>query len=140
MNPPYARGLLHRFVEKFLRAKFRRACVLVNATTDTTAGQSLMARADAILFFNHRIKFLDRTGHPAQTPTHGQMMLFYGGVPAPTARGLLVRPAPPADVHVAVSPEAIDELLNTRPLIYPPPTSPPGPICESCSRGHDTDY
>jgi hypothetical protein len=89
----------------------------VNATTDTLAAQALMARADAILFFNHRIKFLDRTGRPAQTPTQGQMMLFYGGTPAPTARGLV-----------------------TRPLIYPPPTSPPGPICESCSRGHDTDY
>lgn len=124
MNPPYARALLPRFVNKFIRARFRRACVLVNATTDTLAAQALMARADAILFFNHRIKFLDRTGRPAQTPTQGQMMLFYGGMPGPSPHGVLVTPAP----------------CGTRPLVDPPPTPPPGPICEHCSRGHDTDY
>ncbi len=82
LNPPYGRGMVLPFVTTLLRelndGRVTQACVLVNATTETEAGQLLLRHADAVWFPDHRIKFLHpETNEPTSGGTHAQMLCYF---------------------------------------------------------------
>lgn len=99
MNPPYSRGNIDRFVDKFLAeyaaGSFYRAAVLTNATTDTRAGQRLLAAADHAFFPRGRISFVTPDGRTPGKPPCGQMITLFGVPVQPSSRpdmpGVFVR-------------------------------------------------
>jgi len=80
LNPPYANPLIGDFVDKLLRemdaGRTSVAIVLVNNATETKWAQRLLKRATAVCFPSGRIKYLDHTGTPANTPLQGQMLVY----------------------------------------------------------------
>lgn len=85
MNPPYAQPLISEFIEaavtKFEADEFDEACVLVNNATETQWFQRLLGPASAVCFVKGRIKYLDSTGTPANTPLQGQAVVYLGKRP-----------------------------------------------------------
>lgn len=80
LNPPYSKELIGLFAAKVVEEsmRFEQAIVLVNNATDTAWFQQLASVASAICFLRGRVKFLDKTGKPANTPVQGQAMLYVG--------------------------------------------------------------
>jgi phage N-6-adenine-methyltransferase len=82
MNPPYSGDLVSRFITKLCQhvddADITQAVVLVNNATETAWFQALLERADAICFPKGRIRYLDSTGQPKQSPLQGQAFLYFG--------------------------------------------------------------
>lgn len=80
LNPPYSKELIGQFAAKLLdeRCRFKQAIVLVNNATDTAWFHDLASVASAVCFVRGRVKFLDRTGKPANTPVQGQAVLYVG--------------------------------------------------------------
>jgi phage N-6-adenine-methyltransferase len=82
MNPPYSHPEIGEFSEKiaseFDSGNVEEACVLVNNATDTAWFQSMMERAAGACFIKGRVKYLDKTGIPANTPLQGQAILYFG--------------------------------------------------------------
>ena len=82
LNPPYAQPLIAQFaeavVEKFGRGEFEQAIVLVNNATDTKWLQSMMRVCSAACFLEGRIRYLDKTGEPKNSPIQGQVALYFG--------------------------------------------------------------
>ncbi len=82
MNPPYAQPLISLFADKLIQewnsGNIKQACVLVNNATETNWFQTMAQRANAIWFIKGRIKYLDNTGTPANTPLQGQCILYFG--------------------------------------------------------------
>lgn len=82
MNPPYAQPLIQYFAEKIVdeydEGNIDEAVVLVNNATETKWFQALARAATAICFPMGRIKYLDATGTPANTPLQGQAFLYFG--------------------------------------------------------------
>lgn len=82
MNPPYSGDLIGRFIDRMVdqyrRGNVTEAIVLVNSATETAWFQTLAAQADAICFPKGRIKYLDSTGKPANTPLQGQAFIYLG--------------------------------------------------------------
>lgn len=82
MNPPYSGDLIGRFIDRMVdqyrRGNVTEAIVLVNNATETAWFQTLAAQADAICFPKGRIKYLDSTGKPANTPLQGQAFIYLG--------------------------------------------------------------
>ena len=81
LNPPYHRALLPTFIDK-LHAEIdagrtKEAILLINNTTDTEAGQSVLKKCNAVCFTAGRIKFW-RPGGQTVLPTQGQMFAYYG--------------------------------------------------------------
>ncbi len=87
LNPPYSSGLVDKFAEKLVDSlgKVKSAIVLVNNATETRWFQLLANKCDSICFPSGRIKFLDATGEPKNSPLQGQAFLYFG--PKPTAFG-----------------------------------------------------
>ena len=89
LNPPYAAGVVGRWVGKLLAAvragDVREACLLLNAVVDTAYGQDAMAAAGAVFFPRGRVKFWGpgAKGTGAQT---GQMICYFGPAPYEFAR------------------------------------------------------
>lgn len=83
MNPPYSGDLVGKFAEKLADAydsnKVSAAVVLVNNATESKWFQRLAASATAICFPRGRIRYLDSTGTPANSPLQGQAFLYFGG-------------------------------------------------------------
>ena len=81
LNPPYARGLIEKFVEKLLDevqvGRTTQAVVLVNASTDTGWAQSLLGTCKAVCFPGHRIKFYTESEQLGSPPC-GQMFCYFG--------------------------------------------------------------
>lgn len=81
LNPPYAQPLVGRFVDKILSelaaGRVSQAIVLTNNGTETGWGQALLSNADAVCFPARRIRFLDETGQPGNTPLQGQMLTYF---------------------------------------------------------------
>ena len=81
-EPPYSGKLVKQFIEKLKYelsiGNTQQATVLVNNTTETQAGQSLLSMCDSVCFLKGRVKFLDETGEPKKTPLQGQMVLYFG--------------------------------------------------------------
>lgn len=82
MNPPYAKDLVSQFADALLSevdaGRVTQAIVLVNNGTETAWAQQLLTSATAVCFPKGRIKFLDKTGTPANTPLQGQMFCYFG--------------------------------------------------------------
>lgn len=85
LNPPYSQPLLSRFIDKLLTeldaGRVRQALVLVNNATETGWAQRLIEASAAVCFLKGRVKYLDVTGRPANTPLQGQMVVFLPGAP-----------------------------------------------------------
>lgn len=83
MNPPYSGDLVGKFTEKLADAfdanEVTTAIVLVNNATESKWFQRLASSASAICFPKGRIKYLDSTGTPANSPLQGQAILYFGG-------------------------------------------------------------
>jgi ParB family chromosome partitioning protein len=80
LNPPYSKDLIGLFAAKVVEesSRFSQAIVLVNNATDTAWFHGLCSVAAAVCFFRGRIKFLDRSGNPANTPVQGQAAVYVG--------------------------------------------------------------
>lgn len=83
LNPPYARRVIDRWVDKLIREYLSRRCTeymaLVNNCTETGWGQRLMEHSEAICFIKGRIRFEQPNGaSDSKAPLQGQM-LCYGG-------------------------------------------------------------
>ena len=86
LNPPYSQPLVSEFcnavVEAYTSKSIPAACVLTNNATETEWGQLLMSNASAVCFLTGRVKYLDETGEPANTPLQGQCVCYFGTKPA----------------------------------------------------------
>lgn len=85
LNPPYSNPEIGQFCEKLL-AEIKcknvvQACLLVNNATETGWFQPTFQRAAAVCFPKGRLRYLDATGKPANTPLQGQAILYFGGSP-----------------------------------------------------------
>lgn len=82
LNPPYAQPFIQQFCEKLVwhvgEGEVEQAIVLVNNATETGWFQHLLTRAAAMAFPKGRIKYLDASGRPAQTPLQGQAFVYFG--------------------------------------------------------------
>lgn len=80
MNPPYASGLIDKFVAKLLEeveaGRTTSACVLVNNATETRWAQSMLTKCSAVCLLASRVKFW----HPEResAPLQGQMLAYFG--------------------------------------------------------------
>lgn len=80
LNPPYSKDWIGQFAAKVVSesGRFAQAVVLVNNATDTAWFHELASVASAVCFLRGRVKFLDRTGKPANTPVQGKAVLYVG--------------------------------------------------------------
>ena len=82
LNPPYSGDLVGRFAAKTVQAirdgDIDQAVVLVNNATETTWFQLLACHAASIALPKGRIRYLDETGEPKQSPLQGQAFLYFG--------------------------------------------------------------
>lgn len=85
MNPPYAQPLIQQFCEKvvasYVDGSVPEAIVLVNNATETRSFQFMAIECSAICFPKGRIRYLDESGKPANTPLQGQAFLYFGDRP-----------------------------------------------------------
>lgn len=85
LNPPYSAGLVDRFVDKLCehvsRGDVTAAILLVNNATETKWFQQAACMASAICFPSGRIKYLDVTGEPKNSPLQGQAFIYFGDEP-----------------------------------------------------------
>jgi len=82
INPPYARDLLPRFVDKLLAeidaGRVTEAILLVNNCTDAGWFHAAKRRCAALLFSSGRIRFLRSDGVTPGPPTQGQAFFYFG--------------------------------------------------------------
>jgi ParB family chromosome partitioning protein len=80
LNPPYSKEAIGQFAAKVVAesGRIHQAVVLVNNATDTAWFHDLASVASAVCFLRGRVKFLDQTGKPANTPVQGQAVLYVG--------------------------------------------------------------
>jgi ParB family chromosome partitioning protein len=80
LNPPYGKEVIGLFTEKVVSEaeRFQQAVVLVNNATDTAWFHDLASVASAACFIRGRIRFLDKSGKPANTPVQGQVAVYVG--------------------------------------------------------------
>lgn len=80
LNPPYGKDVIGLFASKVVdeSRRFEQAVVLVNNATDTAWFHQLASVASAVCFILGRVKFLDKSGKPANTPVQGQAVLYIG--------------------------------------------------------------
>lgn len=82
LNPPYSQPEIAQFcdavAEKYREDEISQAVILVNNATETAWFQALLSVASAVCFPRGRIKYLDRTGTPANTPLQGQALIYLG--------------------------------------------------------------
>lgn len=77
LNPPYASGLIDKFVDKLCASDFEQAIVLVNNATDTKWFLKLVENATAIVFTTGRVRFYMPDGSTG-APLQGQAVLYFG--------------------------------------------------------------
>lgn len=82
LNPPYGQPLIADFAKKLIEewqsGSIEHAIALVNNATETAWFQMLLSEASAVCLKAGRIKFLDASGQPANTPLQGQAFVYYG--------------------------------------------------------------
>jgi ParB family chromosome partitioning protein len=81
LNPPYARDLIDRFVDKLLSeiaaGRTQQAIMLTNACTDAAWFRRALAASSAVCL-TKRIRFWAPDGRPSGSPTQGQSIMYYG--------------------------------------------------------------
>jgi len=77
LNPPYAKGLICKFIDKLVESNIVEAIVLVNNATETKWFRKLISITCAVVFPSTRIKFLDQDGNPG-APLQGQCFVYIG--------------------------------------------------------------
>lgn len=85
LNPPYARRVIDKWIEKLVSESRRRNIgqwiCLTNNATDTKWGQHLLSEASAVCFLRGRVRFwTPDADRKKDAPLQGQM-LCYGGPP-----------------------------------------------------------
>lgn len=80
LNPPYGKDVIGLFAAKAVaeRERYKQAVVLVNNATETAWFSAIASVASAICFLRGRVRFLDKSGKPANTPVQGQAVLYIG--------------------------------------------------------------
>jgi len=82
LNPPYGQPLIADFakkaVEEWQSGRVNHMTILVNNATETAWFQMLLAESSAVCLKAGRIRFLDATGAPANTPLQGQAFIYFG--------------------------------------------------------------
>lgn len=85
LNPPYAQPLIQHFAEaladRYVIGQIDEGILLTNNATETRWFQYAIRSASALCFPSGRIKFLDETGKPANTPLQGQCFMYFGNDP-----------------------------------------------------------
>ena len=81
LNPPFASGLIERFVDKLLASTFEAAIILVDNATETRWFRKLADNSSAIVFTTGRINFFKGGTHEAGSPTRGQTFFYFGSAP-----------------------------------------------------------
>lgn len=77
LNPPYAAGVIDRFVEKLVSSSFDEAILLTNNNTDTKWFYAAAISAQVVCFTSGRINFY--TEEIEKTlPTNGQTFFYFG--------------------------------------------------------------
>lgn len=77
LNPPYARGMVEKFIDKLIDSEFEQAIVLVNNATDTKWFSRLADSANVIVFPRGRVKFSTPDGSKG-SPLQGQAIVYIG--------------------------------------------------------------
>jgi len=81
LNPPYARGVVERFVERLVehvaRGDVTQAVMITNNATDTNWCQLALAHCQGACFVNGRVKFL-QSGSERGVPLQGQVVTAFG--------------------------------------------------------------
>lgn len=83
LNPPYSQPLVTQFTEKLLEeiklGNTKKACVLLNNSTDTKHVQSLLRQCAAVLLLDKRVAFIPPGSKtPQQGTRQGQILLYFG--------------------------------------------------------------
>jgi ParB family chromosome partitioning protein len=80
LNPPYGKDLIGHFAAKVVEEsqRFEQAVILINNATDTAWFHEIASIASAVCLIRGRIKFLDKSGKPANTPVQGQVAIYVG--------------------------------------------------------------
>lgn len=79
LNPPYARGLVDKFVDKLLASPaVTQAVVLANNATETQWGAALLRASSAACFPTGRVHFELGDGSSTGAPVQGQMLVGLG--------------------------------------------------------------
>lgn len=83
MNPPYASGLVEKFIDKLIeeRPNYSEAIVLVNNCTETSWFSSVTSIASAVCFPKGRIRYNTPEGVNKGTPLQGQAIVYVGNFP-----------------------------------------------------------
>ena len=83
MNPPYASGLVNKFIDKLVeeRPNYSQAIVLVNNCTETSWFTSIASIASAVCFPRGRIQFVTPGGENKGAPLQGQAVVYVGNFP-----------------------------------------------------------
>jgi phage N-6-adenine-methyltransferase len=81
LNPPYSKDLICQFAAKVVleSRNFDQAIVLVNNATETAWFHQISSVALGVCFLRGRVRFLDKSGKPANTPLQGQAVFYIGG-------------------------------------------------------------
>jgi ParB family chromosome partitioning protein len=86
LNPPYVANLVERFVSKLcghaLAGDVAQAVLLVNNATETQWFQEAWRTCAAVCFPAGRVRFLDESGEPANSPLQGQAIFYFGNQPS----------------------------------------------------------
>lgn len=84
-NPPYSRGVIDKFVTKFIymfnEPINSQAVFLTNNATETRWGNQLLSHCSAVCFPKGRIKFLNESLEEAGKPLQAQMITYFGNHP-----------------------------------------------------------
>lgn len=84
LNPPYARGITDRFVDKLIghvrAGDVTSAVMLTNNATETEWGQRALRACAAACFVEGRVRFLRGRSRPEGTPLQGQMITVFGSI------------------------------------------------------------
>ena len=82
LNPPYSRGVLAKFVDKFIEStgegddyRIREGIILVANNTEASWFQKLLKCSAKVVFLNKRVRFLDSNLKPlGSSPVQGSVI------------------------------------------------------------------
>ena len=81
LNPPYASGLVEKFIDKVTTSEIDSAVVVVNNATETRWFQQLATAASAMCFPSGRIRFYNPARELKSGPLQGQAIVYIGDHP-----------------------------------------------------------